>query len=136
MRRLSWIGAAIAIVIAGLIGLGLTTDFLVDWTWYFSIGYLSVFWTIVGAKTVLFIAVFVATVIVILANGFFAARAALARAYLPPANSPWEPLSSNDLPAVIERFVRRLLGVCLWQSILSQFQSLSLLAGLPIGIWC
>jgi uncharacterized membrane protein (UPF0182 family) len=115
--RSSRIAVAIALVVACLIALGMASDFLVDWTWYSSVGFLSVFWTIIGAKTVLFVAVFVATTTVISVNGVFASRAARARAYLLPANSPWESLSSKDLPAVIERFVRRLP----WRSLVAVF---------------
>ena len=117
MMRSRRIAVAIGIVVACLIALGMASDFLVDWTWYSSVGFLSVFWMIIGAKTVLFVAVFVATATVIWLNGVVASRAARARAYLLPANSPWESLSSKDLPAVIERFVRRLP----WRSLVAVF---------------
>jgi uncharacterized protein len=117
MMRSRRIGLAIAIVVGCLIALGSASDFLVDWTWYSSVGFLSVFWTIIGAKTVLFVAVFVATVTVISMNGVFASRAARARAYWLPANTPWESLSTRDLPAVIERFVRRLP----WRSLVAVY---------------
>src|SRR5579863_8122128 len=117
MMRSRRIAVAIAIVVVCLIALGMASDFLVDWTWYSSVGFLSVFWMIIGAKTVLFVAVFVATATVIWLNGVVASRAARARAYLLPANSPWESLGSKDLPAVIERFVRRLP----WRSLVAVF---------------
>jgi hypothetical protein len=41
-----------------LIVLGVASSFLVDWAWFSAIGYLNVFWTILGGKTVLFFAVF------------------------------------------------------------------------------
>src|SRR5208282_2641532 len=63
---------------------------------------------IVGAKIALFAAVFVAAGTVVWANGAFASRFAASRAYLRPVNSPWESLGSDQIPAVIERFVRRL----------------------------
>lgn len=102
------IGIAIAIVVVCFVALGLASDFLVDWTWYSSVGFLGVFWTIIGAKIMLFVAVFVATATVISVNGMLASRVARARAYLMAANSPWESLGSKELPAVIERIVRRL----------------------------
>ena len=111
------IALAIAAVFACLIALGAASDFLVDWTWYSSVGFLDVFWTIINAKVILFAASFVATVTVIWVNGVLASRAARARAYLLPANSPWESLSSKNLPAVIERFVRRLP----WRSLVAIF---------------
>jgi uncharacterized membrane protein (UPF0182 family) len=108
MTRSRRIGLAIAIVVACIIALGVAGDFLVDWTWYSSVGFLGVFWTIIGAKIMVFVAVFAATMTVISVNGMHAARVARARAYLLPINTPWESLSSKELPAVIERIVRRL----------------------------
>ena len=57
---------------------GLASDFLVDWTWYSSVGFFGVFWTIIGAKIALFVAVFVATATVIWVNGALASRVARA----------------------------------------------------------
>jgi uncharacterized membrane protein (UPF0182 family) len=99
---------AIAIIVACWIALGLASGFLVDWTWFSSVGFLGVFWTIIGAKIVLFAAVFAATAIVVWVNGALASRSAGLRAYLRPVDTPWESLGSGQLPAVIERFVRRL----------------------------
>jgi len=99
---------AIVIIAACLIALVLASDFLVDWAWFASVGFPSVFWTIIGAKIALFAAVFAATGAIVWINGALATRFAGSRAYLRPINSPWESLSSNQLSAVIERFVRRL----------------------------
>ena len=50
-RRAPWRGAIVALAVAAavvlicLILLGLTADFLVDWLWFSTIGYSSVFWT-------------------------------------------------------------------------------------------
>ncbi len=115
--RFRRIAVAIATVFVCMIALGVASDFLVDWTWYSSVGFLDVFWTIINAKIILFAAGFVATITVIWVNGVLASRAARARAYLLPANSPWESLSSKDMPAVIERFVRRLP----WRSLVAIF---------------
>src|SRR5262245_46989996 len=52
------IAIAVVIIFASLIVLGLTSSFLVDWAWFSTVGYLGVFWTILGGKTVLFFAVF------------------------------------------------------------------------------
>src|ERR1700724_3260226 len=65
--------AAVFIVIC-LILLGLTSDFLVDWLWFSSIGYLQVFWTTIGAKAVVFFAVWMATAVVLWLNGWLAGR--------------------------------------------------------------
>ena len=96
-----------AILVACLIALGLASDFLVDWTWFSSVGFLGVFWTIIGAKIALFVAIFVGTATVIWVNGVVASRVAGGRAYLLPVNTPWEPLRSEQWRAVIDRFVRR-----------------------------
>ncbi len=99
---------AVAIIVAVLILLALASDFLVDWTWFSSIGFLEVFWRITGAKIALFAAVFVATAIVVWVNGAFAARVTSPRQYLRPVSMPWDGLRNDQLPAVIERFLRHL----------------------------
>jgi hypothetical protein len=59
-RRVPWRGAVWALIIAaifvaiGLILLGLTGDFLVDWLWFSSIGYVQVFWTTIVTKAKVF----------------------------------------------------------------------------------
>src|SRR5438105_9861202 len=108
MTRSRGIVLAFALIVACLILLGYTSEFLVDWTWFSSLGFLGVFWTIIGAKSTLFAAVFVATAIVVWVNGALAFRFAPARGYLRPVNTPWETLGSQELPAVIERFLRHL----------------------------
>lgn len=107
MTRSRGIALALAIVVAVLIVLALLSDFLVDWTWFSSLGLLTVFWTIVGAKLGLFAAVFVATAAVVWINGAYAARVVSPRNHLRTVN-PWDSLRSNELPAVIERLLRQL----------------------------
>src|SRR5437867_8809501 len=70
------VGFIIAAVFVGicLILLGLASDFLVDWLWFSSIGYLQVFWTTIGAKTVVFFALWTATAIILWLNGWLAVR--------------------------------------------------------------
>jgi hypothetical protein len=53
----------------GLILLGLTGDFLVDWLWFSEVGCLEIFWTAIVAKGVVFSVAFVATAIVLWLNG-------------------------------------------------------------------
>ena len=102
------IAVAVAIVIACLIVLGLARDLLVDWAWFSSVGFSQVFWTIIAAKIALFGAVFVATAAVLWVNGAIAVRFAASRTtYLRPVAMPWDSLASGELPAVIERFLRR-----------------------------
>jgi uncharacterized membrane protein (UPF0182 family) len=73
---MAWKGvvAAVVVVVAGLIALGLATDFLVDWAWFSAIGYFGVFWTIFGAKALLFFAAFAASTILLWVNGTLAFR--------------------------------------------------------------
>ena len=49
------IAVTIVVIVACLIALSLASDVLVDWLWFSAVGYLDVFWTIFGAKAVLFI---------------------------------------------------------------------------------
>ena len=77
-RRAPWRGVVVVLIIAAivlaicLILLGLTSDFLVDWLWFSTIGYLSVFWTTIVAEAEVFFAVFLATAIIVWVNGSFA----------------------------------------------------------------
>jgi uncharacterized protein len=66
----------IAAVVVGilLILLGLASDFLVDWLWFSSIGYLQVFWTTIGAKAAVFFAIWTATAVILWLNGWLALR--------------------------------------------------------------
>jgi len=87
------IAAAIFAVIC-LIVLGLASDFLVDWLWFSSIGYLRVFLTSIGAKAAVFLAVFTATTVILWLNGWLAARFALPPP-LPTATAPWKAAGST-----------------------------------------
>src|SRR5215510_7839905 len=85
-RRAPWRGAVMVLIIAGivlsicLILLGLAGDFLVDWLWFSTIGYLDVFWTTIVAEAEVFFAVFLGTAIILWVNGLLASRL---------ARSPW-----------------------------------------------
>ena len=70
------VGFIIAAVVVGicLILLRLASDFLVDWLWFSSIGYLQVFLTSIGAKAVVFFAVLTATAVILWLNGLLAVR--------------------------------------------------------------
>lgn len=80
--------AAIVITI-GLILLSFASEFLVDWLWFSSIGYLQVFLTAIGAKAILFLSVLAATTVVLWLNGVLAARFALQQLPQNPA-APWK----------------------------------------------
>jgi hypothetical protein len=102
------IAAAIFAAIC-LIVLGLGSDFLVDWLWFSSIGYLQVFLISIGAKASVFFAVFAATTVILWLNGALAARFAR-RPSLQTATAPWRVARPAD-PAGIYRagsgFARR-----------------------------
>ena len=90
-RQSAVVGFIIAAVFAVicLILLSLASDFLVDWLWFSSIGYLQVFLTAIGAKAIVFFAVLAATTVVLWLNGVLAARFAMQQ---PPqiAAAPWK----------------------------------------------
>src|SRR5258708_22286581 len=75
-RQNAVVGFIIAAVVVGigLLLLGLASDFLVDWLWFSSIGYLQVFWTTIGAKAVVLFAVWTGTAVILWLNGRLAVR--------------------------------------------------------------
>src|SRR6478609_5253199 len=75
-RQSAVVRLIIAAVVVGilLILLGLASDFLVDWLWFSSIGYLQVFWTTIGAKAAVFFAIWTATSVILWLNGWLALR--------------------------------------------------------------
>ncbi|MGO9682700.1 MAG: UPF0182 family protein, partial [Beijerinckiaceae bacterium] len=85
-----------ALILAGIVGaiglilLGLTDDFLVDWLWFSAVGYLPVFWTTIGAKAEVFSVVFVATAIILWVNGSLASRFAQPPWMQRPADFEWK----------------------------------------------
>ena len=91
-----------------LILLGLMGDFLVDWLWFSTIGYLSVFWTTIAAEAELFSAVFVATAIILWVNGLLASRLAQSPWSQCPADFEWKCTGVATLPDVLEFMRHRL----------------------------
>ncbi|TMJ16770.1 MAG: UPF0182 family protein, partial [Alphaproteobacteria bacterium] len=97
----------VAAVVIGicLILLDLAGDLLVDWLWFSSIGYLQVFWTTIGAKAVVFFAIWTATAVILWLNGWLAVRFARR----PPAQSvtgfAWQ-AAGNVPPADLLTFMR------------------------------
>jgi uncharacterized membrane protein (UPF0182 family) len=77
-----------------LILLGLASDFLVDWLWFSSVGYLQVFWTTIGAKAAVFVASWTATALVLWLNGWLALRAAGRRSTQLAAAAVWQAAGS------------------------------------------
>jgi len=107
-RQAPWRGAVVVLIIAGivlsicLILLGLTGDFLVDWLWFSTIGYLGVFWTTIAAEGEIFFAVFVATAIILWVNGSIASRIARSPWTQRPADFEWQRTGVATLPDVLE----------------------------------
>jgi uncharacterized protein len=73
------IGAAVAVIVGGLIVLGRASDVVVDWAWFSTIGYVDVFWTILATKAALFIAVFTVSTSLLWVNGAISLRLAWQR---------------------------------------------------------
>src|SRR6202051_1418778 len=92
-----FIVAAIVVGIC-LILLGLASDFLVDWLWFSSIGYLQVFLTSFGAKAVVFLAVFATTAVILWLNGWLAVHFARRRPAQVVAASAWNPVGNAPPP--------------------------------------
>ncbi len=83
------IGAAVAVIVAFLVVLGFVSGIVVDWAWFSSIGYAGIFWTIFDTRTVLFIAVFSVSTLLLWLNGTLAWRLAWrGRLRLPAAFGP------------------------------------------------
>src|SRR5207249_3273630 len=102
------IAVAVIVIVACLIILGLTSDFLVDWAWFSAIGYLDVFWTILGGKAVLFVAVFAGSAVLLWVNGFLASRFARPLGQVQPVDFDQEAGGVQTLPELLERVGRRL----------------------------
>src|SRR6202166_1199188 len=92
-----WIIAALVVGIC-LILLGLATDFLVDWLWFSSIGYLQVFLTGFAAKAVVFFAVLTVTAVILLLHGLLALRFARRGPTQAVAASAWNPAGTAPPP--------------------------------------
>ena len=114
IRRRAWRGGVVALLIAlivvvtCLILLGLMADFLVDWLWFSAVGYLNVFWTIIIAEAEVFLAVFVATAIILWANGSLASRLARSPWTQRPADVEWKRTGVDTMPDLLEFMQHRL----------------------------
>src|SRR6266852_5675224 len=106
-RRSAVVGIIIAAVVVGifLILLGLASDFLVDWLWFSSIGYLQVFWTTIGAKAIVVFAVWTATAVILWLNGWLAVRFARRQPTPSVAGFTWKP-TGNVPPPDLLAFMR------------------------------
>ena len=100
----------IAAIVVGicLMLLGLASDFLVDWLWFSSVGYLQVFLTAIGAKAVVFFAVWTATAVILWLNGVLALRLSRRHPTQAVAASAWTP-TGNVPPSDLFTLLRERL---------------------------
>ena len=107
---MAWRGFVVAMIIiaACLIVIRYTADCLVDWLWFSDVRYPDVFWTILGAKVALFLAVFAASAILLWLNGSLAYRLAERQRHLPAVVSPWRSIGDQTLTALLARLSQRL----------------------------
>ena len=79
------VGVVIAVIVF-LIALGRIGSIVVDWTWFLSIGYVGVFWTVFATKAALFVVVFAVSTLLHWANATLALQfASRPRLRLPAA---------------------------------------------------
>src|ERR1700681_1333738 len=113
-RKVPGRSAVVGLIIAAFVGgiclilLGLASDFLVDWLWFSSIGYLQVFLTTISAKAAVFFAVLTATAVILWLNGLLAVRFAR-RQPAQTAAAAWNPAgyaSSDPLAIIRDRLTR------------------------------
>jgi uncharacterized protein len=110
-KRLA-IPVALAIVV--LIALGRASDVAVDWLWFSAIGHVDVFWTVIRAEAVLFLAVFAASAGALFLSGWLALRNARPRL-------PWSPGISfgRGLPESLPELIGPLSPRLGWQVVIS-----------------
>ena len=91
LRRIALTMIAVA---AFFIALWIVLDFLVDWLWFSTLGYLGVFLTTFAAKAGLFLVVFATSAFVLWLNGALAHRLAKRSGNMPPAcPGDWQDIS-------------------------------------------
>ncbi|OKO69931.1 membrane protein [Bradyrhizobium sp. NAS96.2] len=123
--------ATIAIVIC-LILLALASDFLVDWLWFSSVGYLQIFWTTIGAKAATFAAAWTGTALILGVNGGLALRLAGKRSTQVAAAPVWQ-VAGSAPPDPFARLLDRLP----WPAIVAGGAALLalLVAAAEVGHW-
>jgi len=105
--RIRILAILFAAVVFTLIVLGLITNFLVDWSWFASLGFVGVFWTVVAAKLALFLVAAAVTAAAVYGNCFVAQRLAGFRTSFRTVPSPWDSLQGVTQPVLIEQLYRR-----------------------------
>jgi uncharacterized membrane protein (UPF0182 family) len=123
----------IAAVFVALILARLTAGFLVDWTWFGSLGFAGVFWTTVKAKIAVFFTAFGPSAIIFYVNAAIAQKLSGFRPQLRSVTSPWNAIPGITPPVLLERLYRSFP----WQRAIvavSLFLAL-LIAASEIGNW-
>jgi uncharacterized protein len=98
----------ITILVTCLILLELVASFLVDWLWFSAIGYLDIFWIRIVAEAEIFIVVFIATSIILWANGSLALRYTQSQWEHDLTDHEWKSAGPATLPDMLD-FTRRRL---------------------------
>ncbi|WP_271583632.1 UPF0182 family membrane protein [Bradyrhizobium sp. CCBAU 45389] len=133
-RQSAVVGLIVAAAVIGicLIPLWLASDFLVDWLWFSSIGYLQVFWTTIGAKAVVFLAVWTGTAVILWLNGWLALRFARRPSTQLVAASVWS--AAGNAPPDLLALVRDRLPWPRWIAGGAALLAL-LVASAEVGNW-
>ena len=97
-RILAFVVGAIFVM---LMGFRLIADFLVDWSWFSSLDLSSIFWIRVIARLAVFALAFIATALILLANGFVAQRTAGLRPSVRAVPSPWNSIEGLTPPVAL-----------------------------------
>jgi uncharacterized protein len=93
-------------IVLVLILLRLAVDFLVDWAWFSAVGYLNVFWTILGSKIAIFFAAFVGSSVFLWLNGSLAFRLSGQGRHVHPGVSDWQSVRGHTLSELIKLMSR------------------------------
>ncbi|MFC5473931.1 UPF0182 family protein [Paraherbaspirillum soli] len=109
--RLKRNAITVAAVVVGLIIVGRITGVLVDWLWFSSIGYVEVFWTVLSAQALLFVAVFAASAGAIWVSGLLAHRYARSL-----GTSRAKTALSSGTPVVISELADQIAPRIPWRS--------------------
>src|ERR1700736_5773210 len=99
---------AIILMVGCLIVLGSMASFVVDWLWFSAIGYLHVFWAIIVAKGVVFLAVFTATASILWVNGWVALGLSQSAGLHRRTDFEWTNAGAVTLPDVLDAMRHRL----------------------------
>ena len=131
--RARLIGIVIVAVSASLIALDLATGVIVNWNWFSSLGYLSVYQTIILTKVGVFIGTFFLSAVVIWANGEFAHKRSGRRSKFRAAASPWSSVQGISQPPLLEHLYRE----APWRLLIALLAVIpaALIAASEVGNW-